>query len=63
MIKTSTPINLASSPQAQPVQKVEDEADQQDELFYNSIKPQLDKLIKNPTDETITKILAYSKKK
>jgi len=32
-------------------------------LFYNSIRPQLDELIKSPSDETIKRILAYSKNK
>jgi acyl-CoA-binding protein len=32
-------------------------------MFYNNIKQQLDQLSKNPSDETIMKILAYSKKK
>ncbi|MEN0094020.1 MAG: hypothetical protein AAGB30_01470 [Pedobacter sp.] len=40
-----------------------DESEQQDELFYQSIKPQLNELIKSPSDETIQKILAYSKQK
>ena len=63
MTKTSTSTNLVSSPSAQPSEKLAAEAEQQDELFYNSIKPQLDKLVKNPMDETINKILAYSRNK
>jgi hypothetical protein len=31
--------------------------------FYDSIKPELNKLVKDPSDETIEKILAYSRKK
>ena len=62
MTKTSTPTNLVSSPNSQPLERAV-EAEQQAELFYNSIKPQLDQLVKNPSDETISKILAYSKKK
>jgi hypothetical protein len=30
-------------------------------MFYESIKPQMDKLNMNPEDETISRILAYSK--
>ena len=63
MTKTSTPTNLTSSPNKQFVEKAATEAEQQDELFYNSIKSQLDQLVKNPADETIDKILAYSKSK
>ncbi len=63
MTKTSTSTNLASSPSAQPVLPPVNEAEQQDELFYNSIKLQLNELVKNPSDETINKILAYSTKK
>ena len=62
MTKTSTSTNLVSSPNAQPSEKAgSGEAEQQDELFYNSIKSQLDQLVKNPSKETIDKILAYSK--
>lgn len=32
-----------------------------DLVFYDTIKSQLDSLSKNPSDETISKILAYSK--
>lgn len=63
MTKTSTSTNLVSSPSLQPTENVAIEAEQQDELFYNSIKSQLDKLVKDPADETISKILAYSRNK
>lgn len=63
MIKTSTPNEIVSSPNAHPIKRTTSEAEQQDELFYNSIKSQLNKLVKDPSNETIEKILAYSKKK
>lgn len=63
MTKTSTPTNLVSSPNLQPLDKAVAEEEQQDELFYNSIKPQLNRLIKEPSDETISKILAHSRNK
>ncbi len=63
MTKTSTPTNLVNFPNQQQAEKTADEAEQQDEMFYNSIKPQLNELVKNPSDEIINKILAYSKKK
>lgn len=31
--------------------------------FYQTIKPELNKLVKNPSQETIDKILAYAKQK
>lgn len=62
MTKTSTTTNLASSPSS-PLEVTMDSAEQQDELFYNSIKTQLDELVKDPSDETIARILAYSKEK
>lgn len=63
MTKTSTPTNIVNFPNPQQAEITVDVAEQQDQMFYNSIKPQLDELIKNPSDETIEKILAYSKKK
>ena len=63
MTKTSTSNQMESSPTMQPIEKDAAEAEQQHKLFYNSIKPQLNELIKNPADETIQKILAYAKKK
>lgn len=63
MTKTSTSTNLVSSPIPKPVEKTMDTAEQQDELFYNSIKTQLDELAKDPSDKTIDRILAYSKEK
>jgi hypothetical protein len=62
MTKTSTTTNLVSSPSS-PLEVTMDSAEQQDELFYNSIKTQLDELVKDPSDETIDRILAYSKGK
>ena len=61
MTKTSTTNDLVSSPSAQVTQSATSEAEQQDELFYSSIKSRLNELIKNPSDETIDRILAYSK--
>ncbi|TCC86619.1 hypothetical protein EZ428_23195 [Pedobacter frigiditerrae] len=63
MTKTATPNHIVNFPNPQQIEKTIDVAEQQDLMFYNSIKPQLDELVKNPSDETIDKILAYSKKK
>ena len=63
MTKTATPNHIVNFTNPQPAQNAVDEVDQQDLMFYNSIKPQLNELVKNPSDETINKILAYSKTK
>ncbi len=63
MTKTFTPNELVSSPYTPSEINVMSEAEQQDELFYNSIKFKLNELVKNPSDETIERILAYSKDK
>lgn len=39
------------------------ESDAEIDLFYDQIKGKLDRLAKNPQDETINKILAYSSAK
>lgn len=59
MIKTSTSHDSVNNTASQ----MSELAKNQDELFYNSIKSQLDKLIKEPSEESIQKILDYSKKK
>lgn len=63
MIKTSTPLNPVNYQGQQPAEETVQQTTTQEELFYNSIKPQLDQLVKNPSDETIEKILAFSRKK
>jgi hypothetical protein len=63
MTKTATPNHILNFTNPQPVQKTVDEEEQQDLMFYNSIKPQLNELVKSPSDEIINKILAYSKTK
>lgn len=63
MTKTSTSNQFVNFTQNPTDVKAVDEPDQQDELFYNSLKPRLNALIKDPSDETISKILAYAKGK
>ncbi len=63
MIKTSTSLNTVNYQGQQPTEEPVQQTTTQDELFYNSIKAQLDQLVKNPSDETIEKILAFSRKK
>lgn len=62
MTKTSTPTHIVNFPKTT-TEKTAEDGEQQDELFYNSIKSQLNELVRNPSDETINKILAYAKKK
>jgi len=62
MTKTSTSTHLENSPQTLPVESAAVDVDQQNEMFYNSIKPQLNQLVKDPSDDTIEKILAYGRK-
>lgn len=59
MIKTSTSHDSVNNTASQ----MSELAKNQDELFYNSIRSQLDELIKEPSEESIQKILDYSKKK
>jgi hypothetical protein len=63
MTKTSTTKNAVTSNHSDLVDQTIDEAEQQNIDFYNKIKPRLNKLVKNPSEETIEKILAYAKKK
>jgi hypothetical protein len=61
MITTSTSI---SNPNYlnQPTENLSSEHfNDLDLMFYESIKPQMDLLNMNPEDETISRILAYSK--
>ncbi|SOD15460.1 hypothetical protein SAMN06297358_2454 [Pedobacter xixiisoli] len=59
MTKTFTPTNLKnlSKPEAF------DQQNQDDQKFYDGIKQQLDKLYREPSAETIAKILSYAKKR
>lgn len=63
MVKTSTSPNSVNFSSPVPAEQAVEQANHQDEMFYNSIKPQLDQLIKDPSNETIEKILAYAKTK
>jgi hypothetical protein len=61
MITTSTPINNLNYLN-QNTESLSNEAfNDLDLMFYESIKPQLDQLSRNPEEETIAKILSYSK--
>lgn len=59
MTKTFTPTNLKnlSKPEAF------EQHNQDDQKFYEGIKQQLDQLYKEPSEETIAKILNYANKR
>ncbi|MGF1923053.1 MAG: hypothetical protein ACQUHE_02655 [Bacteroidia bacterium] len=63
MVKTSTSQNPVNFSSPVPAESAVEQAKNQDEMFYDNIKPQLDQLIKDPSKETIEKILAYANKK
>lgn len=61
MMETSTSTNkLNYQPQPQEKQVAETTVEF-DNMFYEHIKPQLDQLTKDPSEDTIAKILAYAK--
>ncbi|UKT64317.1 hypothetical protein [Pedobacter mucosus] len=63
MTKTSTSKNNANLPIQNMFQSITDnESDAEIDLFYDQIKSKLDGLIKNPSEDVISKILAYSKR-
>ena len=64
MTKTSTSKTNVNLPTQNMFQSTTDnESDAEIDLFYDQIKNKLDGLIKNPSEDTINRILAYSKTK
>ena len=61
MITTSTPISNLSYLNQQTENLSSEFFNDLDLMFYENIKGQLDLLNKNPQEETINSILAYSK--
>jgi len=61
MIETSTSVNKLNYPQSKQENMPATDLDTCDLVFYDTIKSQLDSLSKNPSDEAVSKILAYSK--
>lgn len=62
MTKTSTSKTSVNLPAQNMFQSTTDnESDAEIDLFYDQIKSKLDGLLTNPQDETINRILAYSK--
>jgi hypothetical protein len=63
MITTFTSTSRVNSLHQQPELPEFELTEEATSSFYDSIKPELNKLIKDPTAETIKKILAYSANK
>jgi hypothetical protein len=61
MITTSTSISDLNHSNQQAENLSGESFNDLDLMFYESIKPQMDLLNKNPDDETISRILAYSR--
>ncbi|WP_113636722.1 hypothetical protein [Nubsella zeaxanthinifaciens] len=59
MTQTSTPIHPKKSSKKEAAEQLLEP----EENFYKALKPKLDELYKEPSEETITKILAYAKKR
>ncbi len=61
MIETSTLFNQLNCEQSNQHALETQELQSNDLTFYNTIRGQLDNLKKEPSDETVAKILAYSR--
>lgn len=61
MIETFTSINNLNYPQRE--QENAEDVDGLDLVFYENIKSQLNTLKRDPSDESVAKILAYSRAK
>jgi len=59
MTKTLTPTHLKNSSKSEAFESKH----QENQKFYEGIKQQLDTLRKEPSEETIAKILNYAKKR
>ena len=63
MIETSTSRQNVNYLPEKAEQMTPEIIEELDLTFYNSVKHQLDKLVQEPSEDTIAKILAYSRKK
>jgi hypothetical protein len=61
MVTTSTPLTNLNYLNQNTENSSSEFFNDLDLMFYDSIKSQMDLLSKNPEDETISRILAYSK--
>lgn len=63
MMETSTSVNKLNYEQSKQQEMLVEDLEAHDIVFYENIKTQLDGLKRNPSEETISKILAYSRAK
>jgi hypothetical protein len=63
MMETSTSVNKLNYEQSKQQEMLVEDLEAHDIVFYENIKTQLDGLSRNPSDETVSKILAYSRVK
>lgn len=61
MIKTFTSTDSVNHAPQQPSLTDPDLLEPADATYYESIKPELNRLVKDPSNETIEKILSYSR--
>lgn len=61
MMTTSTPINNPNYLNQNSESLSSENFNDLDLMFYENIEPQLNQLSRNPDEETIAKILAYSR--
>jgi len=61
MMETSTSVNKLNCGQSKQQEMLTNELDMAEIVFYESIKAQLDELERNPSEETISKIMSYSR--
>ena len=62
-METSTSVNKLNYEQSKQQEMLVEDLEAHDIVFYENIKTQLDGLSRNPSDETVSKILAYSRAK
>lgn len=63
MVKTSTPLHSVNLSEPATATDAVAPVRTEEDVFYEDIKPQLNQLVKEPSQETIDRILAYAVKK
>jgi hypothetical protein len=63
MMETSTSVNKLNYEQSKSQEMLVEGLETQDFVFYENIRTQLDGLSKEPSDETVARILTYSRSK
>jgi len=63
MMETSTSVNKLNYEQSKQQNMLVEDLESHDIVFYESLKTQLEGLTRNPSEETISRILAYSRSK